>query len=821
MSAEKRYQEQDETKDVKKFRTQPGFVLSNDERYNVGSFFDQIIKEFQFKERKETPVFITVNHVVPTLPPFLEALQKIGRIAAVITKNSINDSHISAFIKTKYPVKEVERDKEGRIIKAIDFIKSLGISNNERLIIIDIGGYFSGLIEEMNNDSSLDEILVGIVEDTENGHKRYGKEVANSKKPIASVARSELKKTEDYNVGKSIVEASDAIRRKDSHSILERDRITLVLGFGKIGSSIAEHLRQKNVKEVLVYDSNDILNQRASSVGFKVASSFAEAISIAEVIYSATGSKALKGEDFFKLKDNVFISSVTSALDEMDISLLENSATETVIGHINSFTLQNGKIVNLLCKGNSVNFAFNGVNGPFIYSVQAALIVSASIMWEKQVSNTGSIQMLPMELEKKIAKIWLENFELKEKDEEQSNQVQVIWGPEYRRVIEELSKYDKICNLLINQINEVIKRIEIEKGLKRGDFPESLPKFLDDIKTTCEGYLSGEKTNLEVSILESGLKLYLRQFKDEIKNLENSNIKFAVRRALKDQLDSLETKIGNFCKGLKEAEIVIEELYAKRRVAEQKILHSSYSDTNEGKEFAEVIKQIKRNQSDLNLRPRILILSSLDGKNKKEISWLSSFINYLVADLESSGCSIYLGYKSISHFPSEEMRQHIDKIIFIGTQIYIEDLTKNQMVQAICNNLMESNSNSVIPVILTGDKDTSLPVAFSDSSEVIDLKNLSYVSFIKEVVMKSYVINHDNENYQSLWSSFESKYSYLSQGITDGQVNQYQDFETVYNGQRHEKNNQKFQEFLERIGKEAQREDGQKMALARAGGIGK
>ena len=80
----------------------------------------------------------------------------------------------------------------------------------------------------------------------------------------------ELKETEDYNVGKSIVEGTGIILRTDAHTMLVRMRSIGVIGFGKIGRSIAEHLRQKNVREVIVYDKDVIRQMKASPLGFRV-----------------------------------------------------------------------------------------------------------------------------------------------------------------------------------------------------------------------------------------------------------------------------------------------------------------------------------------------------------------------------------------------------------------------------------------------------------------------------------------------------------------------------------------------------------------------
>ena len=45
--------------------------------------------------------------------------------------------------------------------------------------------------------------------------------------------RSFLKETEDYNVGKSIVRATDGVLRRDAHGLQERYKNIGIIGVGK------------------------------------------------------------------------------------------------------------------------------------------------------------------------------------------------------------------------------------------------------------------------------------------------------------------------------------------------------------------------------------------------------------------------------------------------------------------------------------------------------------------------------------------------------------------------------------------------------------
>jgi adenosylhomocysteinase len=302
------------------------------------------------------------------------------------------------------------------------------IDPEERFIIIDIGGYFSGFYEdfiEKKLSFDRDRKFLGIVEDTENGHQKYEQVLARLKKkeskitiPVYSVARSKLKDTEDYNVGKSIVESTVIIQRTQAHTILNRMNVAGVIGFGKIGKSIAEHLRQKNLKEVIVYDCNIIRQFEASSLGFKTVSR-ADLIRNSEIIFSATGKKCLKKEDLHYLQDNIFIASCTSREDEFDstflraISLIPEERSK-VFDNIHKIIVH-GKRLNLLDGGNAINFVHGAVNGPYIYSVQAALIVSAFQLIKHSEDiirlQDKDLNTITFEEMQSIALIWQRHFD--------------------------------------------------------------------------------------------------------------------------------------------------------------------------------------------------------------------------------------------------------------------------------------------------------------------------------------------------------------------------------------------------------------------------
>ncbi len=275
------------------------------------------------------------------------------------------------------------------------------VSQSPGFVLLDIGGYFAPLLA--NGSHGHDSGFLGVIEDTENGHQKYAALERHSV-PVFSVARSPLKDTEDLLVGQSVVFSADAILR-DLGQLFQYARVG-ILGFGKVGRSILHHVMQRNVVP-MVYESNPIRRLEAFNLGALIPNR-AKFISEAEVIFSATGNKALRLEDFRKLQSGCFVFSVTSSDDEMDLSSLSpeydiHVLSETVIqlyGRHNYFYLVNG--------GNAVNFIHKAVLGDFIHLVRAEMLFALEALSYR--TATAGIQEVSDATRKRIAAMWLDTF---------------------------------------------------------------------------------------------------------------------------------------------------------------------------------------------------------------------------------------------------------------------------------------------------------------------------------------------------------------------------------------------------------------------------
>ncbi|HVE44642.1 MAG TPA: NAD-binding protein [Gammaproteobacteria bacterium] len=450
------------------------------EAEKVDGFFKKIIEHFGHDnlKRQKKLAFVIVTHTLPTLPAFLLAIVKYfndayfadAYIARVILKSSEKDKKTLRYIKKKKKDLEYKSFLEEYNVKKedlrdfpdfeLDHIFSSFRTQEDQCIIMDIGGYFASknclkLLEEKYKEGK----LLGIVEDTENGQQKYEKSLKEIPVtfPIYSIARSQLKQTEDYNVGKSIVHAADTMLRTEFNMRSENHPATAVIGFGKIGSSIAEHLRQKNIGKVLVFDKDPNRLLYASSQGFNVVNR-EELIKKATVIYCATGNKALSGDDFKSFgQKQVFLVLCTSADDELDLSNIE---IERERSRYSCYKTDQGAIY-ILGKEKAANFYYKAIVGDYIRAVQAGLLVGAIKILESE-DNKGLVdKAVPDKKDEEI---------IKKLGSSTEDTIARIWLSEFCQI-----EFDCVYNL--REYKNRIERKELEKKIHKELFSSSREAF--------------------------------------------------------------------------------------------------------------------------------------------------------------------------------------------------------------------------------------------------------------------------------------------------------------------------------------------------------
>jgi len=356
---------------------------------------------------------VIVQHFVPNTMPFFKALRNHVHISALIPKPaSINSATLDQLQTSDPPFPVVHAKREQLTDETFIRENLLNAPLGTKYIFLDVGGYFSksiALIQSMLGDS-----FAGIIEDTENGHQKYDAFLERYKQkggilpaPVYSVARSPLKEPEDHLVGQSVLYSTERMLR--DHNALLTNMSVLIIGYGKIGKSIANSLGARNVS-VWVHDRDPVRAAQAFSHGFQVPDR-AFALERADVIIGASGNKSLNEEDFTNLKDGAFVCSVTSADDEFDFGEIRKKLSHYDTGNKSEVFINSTKSFYLLNKGNAINFSHNNVLGSFIYLVACELTFCIS----KIASEPGSyrddrITTLNTRTRQEIASKWLMEF---------------------------------------------------------------------------------------------------------------------------------------------------------------------------------------------------------------------------------------------------------------------------------------------------------------------------------------------------------------------------------------------------------------------------
>ena len=387
-----------------------------------------ITKKYFNKISKKTGHFqdlfiVLVTHIVQDREYLIKALTNVAEVGMIIPKpksiqkNELRELEKNYFFYKNYCKKKCKKDCLDHIIdrdyldnnptKVIDTIEEK--ANGKDIIILDIGGYFVNIHNEIKDHFK--ERFIGIIEDTENGHQKYEKKIESSKTKIYSVARSPLKIPEDYLVGLSICFSAEAVMREENEILT--GKIILVIGYGKIGSSIARHLSGKN-NIVYIHDTDYLKLVEASSHGFPILTKDSS-LRKADVVFCATGNNALETKDAKYFKENAMIFTSTSSDDELNFSanLSEYRFMKPVgkSGHLVCYSFEESKSFILCNKGEAVNFLHGASVGNYIYLVQSEIVYGIKVLMENShdfIENT--INEIDINDQRDIAQIWVESF---------------------------------------------------------------------------------------------------------------------------------------------------------------------------------------------------------------------------------------------------------------------------------------------------------------------------------------------------------------------------------------------------------------------------
>jgi adenosylhomocysteinase len=297
---------------------------------------------------------------------------RISDIAAVLPKpRSISEAALRD-IRATMQVDTLDRTQFAHPETTLAYVESRAAGKD--LVLLDVGGYFAPALSHLHTHFT--GRLLGVVEDTENGHQRYA-ELNKLPCPVFSVARSPLKEPEDYLVGQSVVFSTEALIR--SRDDILNGRPACVIGYGKLGRSIAAMLHAKHVG-VTVYDTDPVRRVQALSQGYRAAATLTEALAGSGIVVCATGNFALREDDFSRVANGAYIASVTSSDDELELSALNGLYVRTQIGPNVTRYVRTGHYFYVLADGNAVNFLHGASVGSFILLVQAEILAALAVL---------------------------------------------------------------------------------------------------------------------------------------------------------------------------------------------------------------------------------------------------------------------------------------------------------------------------------------------------------------------------------------------------------------------------------------------------------
>lgn len=351
---------------------------------------------------------LAVAHMVPNTVLFVpEALDKLMNVSAVLAKPKSVERTEYDEIAARFPTPPLSREWASDPVAVVRELKKLGLSRKS-VVLVDIGGYFASSINEIAK--LFDGKILGVMEGTENGAQKYEAHLPFSV-PIITVARSPLKLPEDHLVASSVVFSIEAVLRGQAEIL--QTRTAAVIGYGRVGRSVASILRSRGINTV-VYDSDPIKLAEAAARGFQANTRLDQAIGQASLVVCATGNKSLDLRGFGMLQSGCVVASVTSADDEFDLGSLSRGYRRVEIekNYIRyEESRESGRHFFLIADGNAANFIHGAVIGPAIQLIEGEKLYAIKKLIEGEVPLAAeSLAELDNKSRGEVAEIWIEHF---------------------------------------------------------------------------------------------------------------------------------------------------------------------------------------------------------------------------------------------------------------------------------------------------------------------------------------------------------------------------------------------------------------------------
>lgn len=359
-------------------------------------YFGQVVARYPVRHRSAA---VVVTHLLPERPVFLSAVTAGADLASLIPKPRSVDPITLSKVADALPVHRLSREDCGNPSTMLGHLEECAAGQS--VVLVDIGGYFAPGLRHIAEHFT--GRILGVVEDTENGLQRYQRLDALPC-PVFTVARSPLKEAEDYLVGQSVVFSIEALLR--ARGDILQGRPALVIGFGKVGRSVAGFLRGRGVR-VSIHDTSAMKRAEALAHGYGVHDTLASALRDALLVVGATGNRSLTEADLEHVHRGAYIATVTSSDDELEMAALAGYERAEIDPDVIRYG-RGDRHFFLLNDRNAVNFVHGAVVGPFIHLVQAEMLVA---IWSLQHRHLGvGFHEIETSDREHLATLWMRCF---------------------------------------------------------------------------------------------------------------------------------------------------------------------------------------------------------------------------------------------------------------------------------------------------------------------------------------------------------------------------------------------------------------------------
>lgn len=343
-----------------------------------------------------------LTHTISDVVEYISAINDMGEISLIISIPYSRDEEVYAFLSEKYKTLAPNLNE----LLDATYLKQLvlnSIDTGKPLIIVEVGGYFSSIISDIQ--SEMNGNLIGIVEDTEAGHRNYERINNQLPCPVLSVARSRLKDPENFLVGASCLKAANSLLNSLNFKLGIKN--TLVLGYGKIGQGVCQLLKDQQM-HVVTYDIDPSKRLLAFSRSFKIPDK-QHALSNVDAIFGACGAESINKEDLSFIKNGCILFSCSSKQVEFDLSSIKENYTKTKVHeHLDKYENSDNYFY-VAGDGQPINFA-NGrvLVGPLISIVYGEILSAISEILAFNYDNT--LQEISVDKKFILADIWINTF---------------------------------------------------------------------------------------------------------------------------------------------------------------------------------------------------------------------------------------------------------------------------------------------------------------------------------------------------------------------------------------------------------------------------